>query len=103
MTTTEIEQAILDIFRKRYKMEYTSKLKVKELPEGGYSATFAMNNIDKPLVISAQLEGEKFLKYMEQELLSKSLWTVEYFLGYQTLPEFCTETPEQKKCNNERY
>ena len=47
-------------------MEYTSKLIVKELPEGGYSAIFAMNNIDKPLVISGQLGACDFLKYIEQ-------------------------------------
>lgn len=83
-------------------MEYTSKLIVKELPEGGYQAIFAMNNIDKPLVISAQLEGEKFLKFIKQELLSKSLWKTEYFLGYQTFPEPCANS-KQTECNNERY
>lgn len=84
-------------------MEYTSKLIVKELPEGGYSAIFAMNNIDKPLVISGQLGACDFLKYIEQELKDKCLWRVEYSLGYQSFPEPCSESPEQIKCKNERY
>ncbi len=66
-------------------------------------AIFAMNNIDKPLVISGQLGACDFLKYIEQELKDKCLWRVEYSLGYQSFPEPCPESPEQIKCKNERY
>ena len=91
MTTQEIEVAILDIIKDIYCKKYTSKLIVTELPGGGYSAKFALNNIDKPLVISAQLNAPDFLKFIKQELRDKSLWRVEYSLGYKTYPEDCKE------------
>lgn len=91
MTTAELETAIRDIIRDVYCKEYTSKLIITKLPEGGYSAKFALNNIDKPLVISAQLDASNFLKYIREELRAKSLWRVEYSLGYKTYPEDCKE------------
>nr|DAW84487.1 MAG TPA: hypothetical protein [Caudoviricetes sp.] len=91
MTTAEIEVAILNIIEEIYSKRYNSKLFVTELPGGGYSAKFALNNIDKPLVISAQLNATDFLKFMRQELRDKSLWRVEYSLGYKTYPEDCKE------------
>lgn len=91
MTTAELEAAIRDIIRDIYCKEYISKLIITELPEGGYSAKFALNNIDKPLVISAQLNATEFLKFMKEELRTKSLWRVEYSLGYKTYPEDCKD------------
>nr|DAH34258.1 MAG TPA: hypothetical protein [Caudoviricetes sp.] len=91
MTTAELEAAIRDIIRDIYCKEYISKLIITELPEGGYSAKFALNNIDKPLVISAQLNATEFLKFMKEELRTKSLWRVEYSLGYKTYPENCKD------------
>ena len=91
MTTAELEAAIRDIIRNIYCKEYISKLIITELPEGGYSAKFALNNIDKPLVISAQLNATDFLKFMKEELRTKSLWRVEYSLGYKTYREDCKD------------
>ena len=91
MTTAELEAAIRDIVGDIYCKEYISKLIITELPEGGYSAKFALNNIDKPLVISAQLNATDFLKFMKEELRTKSLWRVEYSLGYKTYPEDCKD------------
>ena len=91
MTTAELEAAIRDIIRDIYCKEYISKLIITELPEGGYSAKFALNNIDKPLVISAQLNATDSLKFMKEELRTKSLWRVEYSLGYKTYPEDCKD------------
>lgn len=91
MTTAELEAAIRDIIRDIYCKEYISKLIITELPEGGYFAKFALNNIDKPLVISAQLNATDFLKFMKEELRTKSLWRVEYSLGYKTYPEDCKD------------
>ena len=91
MTTAELEAAIRGIIRDIYCKEYISKLIITELLEGGYSAKFALNNIDKPLVISAQLNATDFLKFMKEELRTKSLWRVEYSLGYKTYPEDCKD------------
>lgn len=91
MTTAELEAAIRDIILDIYCKEYISKLIITELPEGGYSAKFALNNIDKPLVISAQLNATDFLKFMKEELRTKSLWRIEYSLGYKTYPEDCKD------------
>lgn len=75
-------------------MEYICKLKVTELPESGYQVKFDMNNSDKPLVIAAQVDAEQFLKYIEQEIKSRSLWKVEYSLGYQSFPDSCDDKPK---------
>lgn len=76
-----MEQAILDIIEKRYKRKYCGGIKVTKL-KSGYSVSFDLGIPDKkPITISADLEAEDFLKFVEQELISRQLYKVQFFRG----------------------
>ena len=85
-----MEEAILKIIEKRYKCIYNGGLKVTKLGKGwaGYKVVLDLGNPDKPLIqISADLEAEDFLKYVEQELISRQLHKVKFFKGVKIYPE----------------
>ena len=85
-----IEKAILDIIKKRYKREYNGGIKVTKLGKGwaGYKVVLDLGNPDKRLIqISADLEAEDFLKFVEQELVSRQLHRVKFFRGVKIYPE----------------
>ena len=85
-----MEKAILDIIEKRYKRKYTGGIKVTKLGTGwaGYKLVLDLGNPDKRVIqISADLEAEDFLKYVEQELISRQLYKVKFFRGVVTYPE----------------
>lgn len=80
----DIEKAILCIIEKRYKRKYVGGIKVTKLGMGreGYKLVLDLGNPDKPLIqIAADLNAEDFLKYVEQELISRQLYRVQFFTG----------------------
>lgn len=82
-----MEKAILNIIEKRYKRKYTGSIKVTKLGNGwaGYKVVLDLGNPDKRLIqISADLEAEDFLKFVEQELISRQLQKVQFFKGVKT-------------------
>lgn len=86
----DMEKAILDIIRKRYKREYNGGIKVTKLGKdwAGYKLVLDLGNPDKPLIqISADLEAEDFLKFVEQELISRQLHKVLFYRGIKIYPE----------------
>jgi len=67
-----IEEAILNIIEKRYKRKYVGGIKVTKLLPTGYKLVLDLGNPDiRPIMIAANLEAEDFLKYVEQELISR--------------------------------
>ena len=79
-----MEKAVLDIIEKRYHKKYVGGIKITKLGTGwaGYKLVLDLGNPDKPLIqISADLEAEDFLKYVEQELISRQLHKVQFFTG----------------------
>ena len=85
-----MEKAIFDIIRKKYKREYTGSIKVTKLGLGGtgYKAVIDLDNPDKPMIqIAADLNAEDFLKFVEQELVSRQLHRVKYYRGIKIYPE----------------
>ena len=85
-----MEKAILDIIEKKYKCKYTGNIKVTKLGKGwaGYKAVIDLDNPDKPMIqLSADLEAEDFLKFVEQELVSRQLQRVKFFRGVKIYPE----------------
>jgi hypothetical protein len=85
-----MEKAIFDIIRKKYKREYTGGIKVTKLGLGGtgYKAVIDLDNPDKPMIqIAADLNAEDFLKFVEQELVSRQLHRVKYYRGIKIYPE----------------
>lgn len=76
-----MKQAILDLIEKRYKRKYCGDIKVTQL-NSGYSVSFDLGIPDKkPITISADLNAEDFLKFVEQELISRQLYKVQFFRG----------------------
>lgn len=92
MTTEDIEQAILGLFRTIYEKEYTGKIVVKEIiykfpgeePQVvGYELKLGLNKDEKPLTIACDGTAEEFLKIVEKELHERSLDSVIYFTAIQ--------------------
>lgn len=86
----KLEQEILDIIEKRYKHKYIGGIKVTKLgtePEG-YKLVLDLGNPDKRVIqISADLNAEDFLKFVEKELISRQLYKVQFFRGIVNYPE----------------
>lgn len=87
MTIEEIKQDILQIFRESYKYNYTGKLIVNRLSPIGLEVILGMNNIDKPIRISAELQDQDFLKFFKKEIQSRDLSSIKFFLGVKTYPD----------------
>lgn len=86
----DMEKAILKIIEKRYKKKYVGGIKVTKLGKGwaGYKLVLDLGNPDvRPIQIAADLEAEDFLKFIEQELISRQLIKVQFFTGIKTEPE----------------
>lgn len=85
-----MEKAVLDIIERRYKRKYIGGIKITKLGNSwsGYKLVLDMGNPDKrAITISADLEAEDFLKFVEQELISRQLFKVQWFTGVKKYPE----------------
>ena len=70
----DMEKAILDIIEKRYEHKYVGGIQVVKLGDTGYKLILNLGNPDiKTIQISADLNAEDFLKFIEQELISRQL------------------------------
>lgn len=86
----DMEKAILDIIQCKYKCIYTGHVRVTKLGKGGtgYKVELDFDNLDKPVIqISADLNAEDFLKFVEQELVSRQLHRIKFFRGVKIYPE----------------
>ena len=88
-----LEKNILDIIEKRYQRKYTGGIQVTKLISG-YKLVLDLGNPDKRAIqICADFESEEdFLKYIEQELISRQLEKVQFFRGVVNYPE------DDKRC-----
>jgi hypothetical protein len=69
-----MEKAILDMIEKRYHKKYVGGIKVTKIGKEptGYKLVLDLGNPDKKgITITADLEAEDFLKFIEQELISR--------------------------------
>ena len=85
-----MEKEIFDMIESVYKCKYTGHVKVTKLGKGwaGYKVVIDLDNPDIPMInISADLEAEDFLKFVEQELVSRQLHRVKFFRGVKIYPE----------------
>ena len=91
-----LEKNILDIIEKRYKRKYIGGIKVTKLLSG-YKLVLDLGNPDKRLIqISADCESEEdFLKFIEEELISRQLEKVQFFRGIVNYQE---EDDERGTC-----
>lgn len=83
-----LEESILNIIEKRYERKYVGGIKVTKL-KSGYKLVLDLGNPDKRVIqIAADIDSEEdFLKYIEQELISRQLEKVQFFRGIVNYPE----------------
>ena len=93
-----LEKNILDMIEKYYKRKYIGGIKVTKLLSG-YKLVLDLGNPDKRVIqISADIDSEEdFLKYVEQELISRQLQRVKFFRGIVNYPE----DDERKTCRKD--
>ena len=99
----EFENKVLDIISKLYEREYIGKLHISRIKPFGFKLTLGMNNVDKPIVIAAQLNEEDFLKYVYNELRERNfVAAVHYSMGEQILPYSDCKIPacDEGRCTN---
>jgi len=95
----DMEKAILEMIEQHYKKKYVGGIKVTKLGRGwaGYKLVLDLGIPEiRKITISADLEAEDFLKYVEDELINRQLYKVKYFTGIKKYPEdeqrrTCTE------------
>ena len=83
----DMEKVVLDMIEKHYKKKYVGGIKITKLGTGwtGYKLVLDLGNPDRRQIqISADLEAEDFLKFIEQELISRQLARVQYFTGVKS-------------------
>lgn len=97
----EIKNEILEFIKQLYHKKYIGKLIVTEIKPIGYQVKFGLNNIDKPLVISAELPKDQFLKFMYQEIKDRRMDFVKYFIGVKTYPNQGCNYNKSCSCNGE--
>jgi len=66
MTPEELEVAIRDIIMKTYCKKYIGKMScIPNCSGTGWTVVLGMNNVDKPITISAELPDNEFLKFFK--------------------------------------
>lgn len=78
MTIQELEQVIQDYLKDIYHKKYIGKLDIKKLDPIGYCIKFGMDRNYQPTTIYAELEDNKFLKFLKQELKDRRFNLVYY-------------------------
>ena len=78
MKIQELEQVIRDYLMHIYHKKYIGKIEIEKLDPVGYSIKLGMNTPLQPKTIHIELEDEKFLKVLKQELKDMKLNMVQY-------------------------
>lgn len=99
MTTEELEQVTREYILDIYKKQYIGKIKIQKLDPIGYSIHLGLHVPERPLVIYAELEDSKFLKFLRQELKTRRLDSVHYGELNLIYPSKNTECICQQKKN----
>lgn len=97
MTITELEQVIQDYFLDIYGKRYTGKLEITKLHPVGYYIKFGMDRTDKPTVIYAELEDNKFLKFLKRQIKDMRLNLIYY--GILKLAYHTNDCPTDTSCD----
>lgn len=84
---TMVGHKLLEAIENTYKKRYVGVLKVEKLEPIGFKVS--LGHSDKPVVISAELDEDSFIKYFIQELRVSRLHEVEYFEGVRSPDEIC--------------
>lgn len=101
MTITDLEQVIQDYFRDIYHKRYLGKLDIEKLEPVGYCIKLGMDHPNQPITIYAELEDEKFLKFLKQELKDRRFNLVYYGKLNLLHPYDCNPRNTACKCHDQ--
>lgn len=87
MIENDLKESILQLIEDLYQKKYIGHIKIKKLKPLGYTVWLGMNNDDKPIIISAELDKVRFLKFFKQELLDRHWDHIKYFIGIKNYPD----------------
>lgn len=102
MTTQDLERVIQEYILDIYHKKYIGKLEIQKLNPIGYCIKFGMDNVYKPITIYAELEDDKFLKFLRQELKNKRFNLVYYGKLKLVNPYDCEPRNTSCKCHDKR-
>ena len=91
----KLQQQILRLIERIYCKKYIGTLKVTHNNPTGITARFGILTDEKPIYISADLDDNSFLKYIEKELRLRHFDMVKFFVGYKESPYTC---PVDRQC-----
>lgn len=96
MTEQECKEKILQLIEDVYNKKYIGTIKVTKINPIGYTIRLGMNNNDKPIMISAELSDDKFIKFFRQELLDRHWDYIKFYFGYKNYPD--NGCPQDSSC-----
>ena len=100
MTTQDLEQVIQDYILDIYDKKYIGKIVIEKLNPIGYYIKLGMDHPHQPITIYAELEDDKFLKFLKQELKDKRFNLVYYGKLQLTYPYDCNPINTACSCHD---
>lgn len=102
MTVQDLEQVIQEYILDIYHKKYIGKIEIQKLNPIGYCIKLGMDHQYQPLVIYAELEDNKFLKFLRRELIDKRFNLIYHGKLQLTYPYDCTQRNTACSCHDER-
>lgn len=87
MTHIELKQAIRDFCKCFYKAEFIGKIDITDLDPTGYKVDIYVNRSECPISIISDLEDDKFLEFLKNELRVRNLVKFDHTNVLKILPE----------------
>lgn len=100
MLIQDIEQATREFIKNFYNLVYTGKLEVTKLNPIGYSVTLFPQGRYVPMTFYAELDDEKFLKYLKEEIRNRKLHLQWYGELNKREPDLCYPINKSCKCHD---
>ncbi len=100
MTIQDLEQVIHEYIRDIYKKEYIGKISIQKLNPVGYCIKLGMDVPEKPTTIYAELEDDKFLKFLKREIKDRLYNLVYYGKLNLFYPADCSPIKSSCACND---
>lgn len=102
MTIPDLEQVIQDYLMDIYHRKYIGKIDIKKLDPIGYCIKLGMQTPNQPITIYAELEDDKFLKFLKQDLKDRRFNLI-YFGELQLrYPADCWPRSRKCSCNDQK-
>lgn len=102
MQTQDIEHLILEYIKDISNKIFIGKLSVEKLNPVGYNVKFYIHGRYEPIVIHAELEDEKFLKFIRNEISLKKFHLFDSGELNKREPTLCHPIDKSCKCNDKR-